>query len=81
MSRDRVTDLFDLVHYADGTKVTLQTGRIFIKTVCGLNLTRHSDKTSKQVAPTCFACIHYMARAERLYAGRHLRGAANGRPH
>lgn len=81
MTRSRVTDVFGLVHYVDGTKAYLDTGLIRVTTLCGAALETSSEKTSKPVAPTCFGCMALDARSLRLYAnldrrGRHARRSA-----
>jgi hypothetical protein len=81
MKRDRVVDLYGLVHYCEGTQVFMDTGAIVIKTSCGKSLTRHEDKTVKQLPLTCLACIIFEEKMQRLYErldhrGRHARRTA-----
>lgn len=68
MGRDRVTDYFGLVHYADGTTMYMDTGHIVIKTLCAdTPLTMCFEKTSKPIPPTCFRCVDADDRLKRFY--------------
>lgn len=56
--RDRVIDVYNVVHFVDGTTMYMNTGHVFIKTLCnGDPLNIGYEKTSKQIPVTCFDCI------------------------
>lgn len=68
VTRDRAIDVHGVVHLAEGTKVYLDTGHIYVKTLCTVHpLKMAVEKTSKPIPATCFVCLDEDARLLRWY--------------